>query len=301
MIAVMDREVLDQVLLGEMPDYMTVGVMLKAKPAEDGGRRYVYLEASNEDVDHQNEIVLQKALKDSTDYYLRHGNIDLSHITMIGAKAGVPNYLDYEIGRPVAVHVDGKRTFLKGELYRGTSAMARNADTVWDSMTKQDPPARWYASVGGAILRKSVRVDGKTQGRVAVAEAVRWNNTALDRCPVNKTVGEASLAPIGTFAKSMGGFVIAKTLTAGYGTDSATMTGGRALAKQSLDRRVKNYFEIREHLSGAIRANKLKKADAQTMTEYCVHEHGCSHDEAAEHVGRFIGDLKSELKRSNKV
>lgn len=62
------------------------------------------------------------------------------------------------------------------------------------------------------MLSKSVQFDPKTQQRVAVIEEVRWNNIALDRCPVNKSVSEINTAPIGVFAKSLGGFVMAKTL-----------------------------------------------------------------------------------------
>lgn len=293
----MSDDILEQSLLAEVPDYMQVGILLKATPQGDGGRRFIYFEASNEDVDHQNEIVLQKALQDSSEYYLRHGNIDISHLTMIGPKLGVSDYLEYEIGKPVSVHVDGKRTFVKGELYTGESAMARRATTVWESLTRQRPPATWYASVGGAVLKKSVRVDPKTNEKIGVAEAVRWSNTAMDRTPVNKTVAPASTVPIGTFAKSLNGFVIAKSLDAGYGTDSAQLAGGAALRKQSLDRVPKNYFDLRERLAGAVRTGKLgKKCNAEGMHAYCIKEFGLSHDEAAEHVERFMRDLS--MKRS---
>lgn len=291
----------DEALLDGIPDYMSVGVMLKATPSADGGHRYVYFEASNEDVDHQNEIILQKALEESSGYYLRHGNIDISHYTMIGPKLGLQDYLEYEIGKPVAVHVDGKRTFVKAELYQGESAMARRATTVWESLTKQKPAATWYASVGGSVLRKSIKLDPKTGNRIGVAEAVRWSNTAMDRCPVNKTVAAASAAPIGTFAKSLGGFIVAKALTAGYATDAAAMTGGQALSMQSLDgagkQRPRNYFDLRERLADDIRRGKVSQVNAHGLVEHCVNEHGLPYDEAAEQVERFMRDLKTELTR----
>jgi len=46
---------------------------------------------------------------------------------------------------------------------------------------------------------------------------------------------DVALEDVSTFAKSLGGFVIAKSLAAGYGTDSATLTGGSAVRVQSLD------------------------------------------------------------------
>lgn len=288
----------DASLLAAVPDYISVGGLLKATPTEESGRRFIFFEASNEDVDHQNEVVLQKALAESSDYYLRHGNIDLSHFTIIGPKAGIPNYMEYEIGKPVSVQVNGKRTFVKAELYQGDSAMARNANLVWDSLTKQSPPARWYPSVGGAVLAKSVKIDPKTGEKVAVVERVRWNNTALDRCPVNKTVPEVSLAPVGTFTKALGGFVIAKTLTAGYGTDAATLAGGAALRKQSLDRGLHSYWDFRNRLADALRKGAAgKNPGARELVEFSAKEFALPHDDAAEWVERFMRDLQSGLNK----
>jgi hypothetical protein len=289
----------DAELLAAVPDFISVGGLLKATPSEDGGRRILYFEASNEDRDIQNEVVLQKALEASSDYYLRHGNLDLEHFTVIGAKVGIPNYHEYEIGKPCEVQVNGKKTFVKAELYRGDSAMARNADMVWDSITKQDPPARWYPSVGGSVLAKSVKLDPKTGEKIAVVERVRWNNTALSRTPVNKSVGTVSTAPVGIFAKSLGGFVI-KALEASYATDAAGKTGGAALGMQSLDRGVASYWDFRERLAGDMRSGAIQNPRARDLVAHAVERFGLSHDEAAEYVERFLRDLKNGLnKRSN--
>lgn len=288
----------DEMLLCAVPDFISVGGLLKATPSEDGGRRFVFLEASNEDVDHQNEVILQKALQNSSDYYLRHGNLDLSHYTILGPRTGISNFMEYEIGKPVAVRVDGKHTFVKAELYRGESAMARNANMVWDSLTKQSPPARWFPSVGGAVLSKSVKIDPTTKNRVAVVDQVRWSNTALDRCPVNKTVPELSLAPVGAFAKALGGFVIGKALQASYATDVASLTGGGALGMQSLDGSPQNYFDFRERLAAAIQARKVGQG-IQALIDYAGNEFGLSRDGAAQWVERFMRDLRIGLhKRS---
>jgi len=218
----------------------------------------------------------------------------------MGAKWGVPNYLDYEVGKPVEVRAGTGRTFVKCELYQGESAMAKNAATVWDSITKQTPAARWYPSVGGAVLTKSVRLDPKTGDKIPVVERVRWNNIALDRCPVNASVPEVSQAPIGVFAKAFGGFVLAKTLTAAGGTDSAGLTGGAALRVQSLDRGVKSYWDFREHLAADLRKGGVgPNPDANAMISHAASQFGLSQDEAAEYVERFMRDLKSGLKRRN--
>lgn len=280
----------DAAILGDVPDFVRFDAMLKATPAEDGGRRILYFEASNEDVDHQGEIVVQKALADSADYFLRHGNIDLSHYTIMGPKSGLANFMEFEIGRPIEARVDGKRTFVKAELYQGDSPQARNASMVWDSLTKQQPASRWYPSVGGAVLAKSVRFDPALRRKVAVIEKVRWNNVALDRCPVNRTVGEVSAAPLGTFAKSLGGFV----LQAGYGTDVSTLDGGAALRKQSLDGRLHAYTAIRNRLAADLRSRKVAPRRASMLK--ALRDYGLDSAAAEATVECFLDDLATGLR-----
>lgn len=294
-------ERMEEELLSAVPDWVALPTVLKATPAEEGGTRVLYFEASNEDEDHQGEVVLQKALSDSSDYYLRHGNIDLSHYTILGPKAGIPNHLEYELGHPVAVRMDRGRTFVKSELYQGSSPMARNANMVWDSLTKQRPRSKWYASVGGAVLAKSVRLHPETGRRVAVVERVRWNNTALDRCPVNKTVGEVSTAPIGTFAKALGAFVVKSEaagggITAGYGTDAAALSGGGALRRQSLEPRLQSYWDFRDRIASDVRKKRVRTS-AEALTDHASKTYGLSKDEAADWCGRFLGDLRSALSK----
>lgn len=294
----MDHALQDEQMLGSVPDFMRIPVLMKSTAREEGGRRILYIEASNEDVDHQGEVVLQKALEASKDHFLRHGNIDIGHFTLLGPKAGIPNYLEYEVGKPLEVGVVGSKTFVKAELYSGDSAMARNANMVWESMTKQTPPARWYASVGGGVLAKSIKIDPLTKNRIPVVSQVRWNNLALDRNPVNKTVGEVSLAPVGTFVKSLGGFSLAKTLTAGYGTDSAALEGGAALREQSLDGKIKSYWEFREALASAMRSGQVgSNPGIADMVGYSSKKFSLSQADSAEYVERFVRDLKTGLKQ----
>lgn len=287
----------DAQMLGTLPDFIRLDALLKATPSEEGGRRFIFLEASNEDVDHAGEVTLQKALEESAGYFLRHGNIDISHYTLLGPRSGLANFLDYEIGRPVAARVNGRQTFVKAELYTGESPQAKNATMVWDSMTRQHPPARWYPSVGGAVLGREVRFDPLVKAKVPVITKVRWNNIALDRCPVNKTVGEASTVPVGVFAKSMGGALVLKTLTAGYGSDSASMTGGRALSMQSLDRGVKtNYLQFRDALADGIRTGLVAQPSRDALEAFAVTSLGVDERAAAGLVRRFLSDLRSLVK-----
>lgn len=285
----------DSQLLAQVPDFISLGCFMKASAALENGDRYIYIEASNEDVDHAGEVVSQDALRDQRDFFLRHGNIDLSHYTIMGPKAGIANYLDYEVGKPIDVQFVGKTTLVKAQLYKGTakgsSAMSRNADTVWESMTKQTPPARWYASVGGSVLAKEIRINTETGARYVLVTKVRWNNLALDRCPVNRTVPEISLAPIGIFAKSLGGFVFRKTLEAGYGTDSATLVGGAALRTQSLQGGVMSYEDFIERMRDV--CLRLEWKDARSLAALAANRLNLSSKVANDWVSRFLRDLEN--------
>lgn len=255
-----DAEILDRA-----PDFLSIGALLKATPHAEGARRFLYLEASNEGRDQQAEVVMAKALAESAAFYERYGNIDLDHYTQIGAKLGIPDYPTYEIGVPVEVKQRGPATFVKCELYAAAGAkvstpMLAKANMVWDSITALRPPQRWYPSVGGAVLHKSISVAANGE-RTVMIDKVRWINIGLSKTPVNQHVPEAAAIPHDIFLKSWGQAGLAmKTLTAGYGTDSLTMTGGAALRKESLDGSrgsgrdgIKSYFEFREKLAGAMR------------------------------------------------
>lgn len=274
-------------------DFVSFHSLLKATPAEEAGERFIYIEASNEGIDQQGEIVLSKALADSAEYYKRYGNVDLEHFTILGPKAGIQNPMQYEIGKPVDVRIENRRTFVKAQLYTGQSDLARNANMVWESMTAISPPARWYPSVGGSVLEKSTEFDPESQTRVVAIKAVRWANIGLSRTPVNQHVPTASASPVGVFAKSMNCFVL-KALEAGYSTDTASLTGGGALGMQSLNTGIKSYFDFRERLSAAIRARKA----GRDLTNYAVQAFGLSHDQASEWVERFLRGIEAKrLKR----
>lgn len=291
----------DEQLLAGTPDFFSINTLLKATPHQEGGERFIYFEASNEGVDQQNEKVLAKALEDSASHFLKFGNIDIDHYTLIGARAGIPNPMSYEIGRPVDVRIEGDKTFVKAQLYSGNTELAANANMVWESMTALNPPARWYPSVGGAVLAKSVEIDPATKNKVAVVKRVRWTNVGLSRTPVNQHLPEASALPVATFAKSLQGFVIAKALEASYATDAAMKTGGAALGMQSLDAGTPySYFDFRERMAAALKSGKVQKQAMEGLIDYASKQFSLQPDEAAEWVDRFLSDLKSSLSTRSK-
>jgi hypothetical protein len=227
-----------------------VGVdFLKARPATEGDRRYLYFGASNESWDQQQEKILKAALLGSQDLYLAKGNIDIDHITMLGHRLGIKNPREWEIGVPLEVREGPRSVFVKGEIYRGND----KADWFWKTVTAQDPPMRWFPSVGGLPIERRVVTDPATKTQRRVITKARWVNTALAREPIDLSVSNAQVVPYGEFAKSVQyaieyGVVcgcdesgtcacVVKAMTAGHGTDSAALTGGAALRRQSIEGR----------------------------------------------------------------
>jgi hypothetical protein len=287
----------DEQLLSTIPDYMVFGTMLKATPATEGGERIIYVEASNEGRDIDGEIVLSKALKESADYFIKFGVVDLDHKSMpnVAQRMGLVAE-EWAIGQPVDVRFDGDTTFVKAKLYDGDTPLAEKARNVWDGLTKLNPPARYYASVGGAVLGRDVRFDPKSGERIPVVTKTRWSNLALSQVPVNNHLATASSAPIGVFAKSLNAYVL-KGLEAGYGTDSASLTGGAALRGQSLHGSPIGYMEFRDRLSAAIKRHPGGLGGARGISALATRQFGLSEDQATEWVGRFLRDLESEMKR----
>lgn len=266
--------------------------MLKATPSMEGTHRYVYMEASNEERDFEGERILAKAMSDAADYYRRYGNIDIDHITQIGPRIGIDDYHFYEIGVPVDVAFRDGRTFVKGEIYSGTSRSAKLANEFWRSLTEQSPPARWYPSVGG-------RVTGREDLNKSVVTSVRWTNIGFSKTPVNSEVPTCTHIPYDIFKKSWGpaGLDLGKALEAGHGTDSAALTGGGALRQQSLHGAPANYWDFRERVSGAVVDGRVKNPTARLIMEFAKADLGLDGDEAGKWIERFFADLRKDLRR----
>lgn len=283
----------------DLPDFIAVSGLLKASPREEDGQRFIYFEASNETLDQQGEKVLAQALADSAALFLAHGNIDIDHETQLRRQA---DWLLYEIGRPVDVRIAAGATFVKAQLYQGDTDLARNANLVWDSLTRLTPPARWYPSVGGAVLDKGYEIDPESKARIALIKKVRWTNVALSRTPVNQAVPVVQTVPVGALAKcqTAAGLNWSKALEAGYGTDVSTLTGGAALRRQSLDSRIQSYWTFRDRFAEDLRRQKVKveKQDPQPLHDYIVRTYHLNHDDAADYLERFFGDLHRHRRRS---
>lgn len=281
--------------------------MLKARPSEEGGERFLYLEASREGVDQHNECVLAKALEDSAEHFLKFGNIDIDHKSMpsVAAGYGIDDPESWEVGVPEEVRVEGGSVFVKARLFKGDTQLAQRANMVWESLTKLNPPARWYASVGGATLAKSQGIDPVTKNKVNYINRVRWSNLAISRQPVNQHVAAAQTVPFEALAKcwTPNGFDMAKALEASHVTDAAAKTGGAALGMQSLDQGSNaptSYYDFRNKLSAALKSGETAQ-NMSAMIEFSARTFNLSLDEASEWVDRFLGDLKSKLSKRSTI
>lgn len=180
------------------------------KAEEENGNWIVYLEASNEITDSQDDITLQKALKEASDYFAKHGVLSWDH------KHKELNDPKYIIGEPkdVAFKNDTRRsTLIKGQLYKASEI----AQSVW--ALAQSNSSRLGASIGGYILKRDPRSTGTINN-------VFWDETAITHKPINSTTqGRVSVVPFEEFAKA---------LMAGQGVNAQAFTGGRALTGSNL-------------------------------------------------------------------
>jgi hypothetical protein len=184
--------------------------LCKAHTAIEGGERVLYMEASNQARDVQNETILAEALGNSKEYFLKYGRIDLDHATvwqMIREMKLDPNNpYAREIGRPIDVRMrrdgDQSQVFVKAGIFHSSdknNQFTKAADWFWDSLQCK-PPVAWYPSVAGTLLPGG-RVDAPDGRRVV--KALRWHSIAMTRNPVNPEVGQISTVPLEVFCKAL--------------------------------------------------------------------------------------------------
>jgi len=179
-------------------------VLVKAE--EHGGKWIIYLQASNEGLDQDSEVILSKALQEAKDYYLSHGVLSWDHKHKILHDPG------FIVGEPTDVEFSKtNETLVKGWLYQ-KNPIARK---LWSNI--ESGATKLGASVGGGILSKS-------KGKI---DRVIWDETAITHKPVNDgTLGHVQVIPFTEFAKA---------LMAGSGVDAASYSGGRAMTGEHID------------------------------------------------------------------
>lgn len=223
------------------------------KGVEEGNDWMLYLEASNEHLDQDNEIIESGALRKAKDYYLGHGVISWDH------KHKIKDDPLYIIGDPLDVKFsqDG-RTLVKGRLYQH-NRIARN---LWDNIRSA---ARMLgASIGGNYLHKAA-------DRV---KRVLWDETAVTHKPINDlTYGSVQAMPFPEFMKAM---------MAGAGVNPEGFSGGRAMIPESMqgtDHRVAR--AVVDELSRSVLDGIIKgKIESYEQLEDFVASRGHSDDTA---------------------
>lgn len=190
--------------------------MKKGNFKEDENFFYFDVEASNENLDLEQQSVLQQALLGSQKYFLSNGVVSKDHLHKRIENGRQITDEQYVIGEPVSVYTDGKSTRVKGRLYKINKHAQKFIELLRAGST------RVKASVGGIIPKVEKNIKDGTEKVVSVL----WNDLALTIAPVNPTVGPAVMV------KSLSSYEFVKSLTAGYGTDAATFSGGRALQKE---------------------------------------------------------------------
>ena len=198
---------------------------------EDENGNYIFeVEASNENLDLQNQRTLQSALLKSKEYFLTNGVISDDHLHKIRLPDGsVESHKEKIIGEPISVRTDGKSTFVKGRLFAGIEAAKPYIELL------KNKARVVKASIGGIMPTVRKEKDG-----TETVTNFMWNDLALTTSPVNWTVGSAR------FAKSVSMIDFCKSLTAGSGTNAAEFEGGRALQKEDLEEETTKLLDIND-------------------------------------------------------
>jgi hypothetical protein len=184
---------------------ISIPVIIKAR--QEGDRRLVEVEASNEHVDSEGDVITQNALLGAADGFVKGGHLDIDHMSEIGERLGIQRPADYIVGVPTGVKDLGDgRTGVTGELHKSGRY---KADELWESL-RAEPPVRWQASIYGfplpgkmvdARVTKSGNLKGATRFYV---DGLDWRSLAFTRNPINTSItGAASIVTAKAFAAVM--------------------------------------------------------------------------------------------------
>ena len=286
--------------------YLNLEIRKSKGKVDDFGNYLFEVEASNENLDLQNQIVLQNALMESKEEFLKGGVISYNHLhKRKDEKGNVIADDSMIIGEPVDVLFDEKtkKTIVKGKLY-ATNEKAKDIIKMLKAGS-----TRVRASIGG-IFPKIIK---NVKTGVEKITHVLWNDLALTTMPVNNTVGYA------VFAKSMTAtqFVeslpieIKKSLCAGYNTDSATTTGGQALIPEDTNTKTIDATEtaqtlkantpdadIQEAVAGLVEMlNRGRVNGKQDAADYLV-AHGVPKEKTREIIAELIDQGGLMIKKS---
>ncbi len=175
-------------------------------------KRIITLESSNESVDGEGDVILQKALMDSSETFIKNGHLDIDHLSEIGRSMGITNPSQYIVGVPLEVFDMGEqRTGVKGELFRNPDGTfdpdKYQYDMVWHSL-QLEPPVRWRASIygfpkSGMVKDCSKETCGTTGATRYLVEGLDWRSLALTKNPMNDQIKhEAKIVTAKAYAEA---------------------------------------------------------------------------------------------------
>jgi hypothetical protein len=248
--------------------------LTKSIETDDNGNVIFEAEASNEELDFDEQVVLKQALLDSKEYFLANGVISYDH-RHLRPDASDPHWTPekYIIGEPIAVFSKGDRTFVRGKLYKSNETARELIGKLKDGATIIK------TSVGGKMPQVIKQWSNKAGKVVEQVVSVLWDELALTFKPVNQTLTPAAL--------SSSQFV--KSLQAGFGTDSANMTGGRAMIYQDLQRKHK------PDLDAVVTGLAYKDFRGLDEVKQFLKNRGCS-DDNTDRILRSIIENKDQIK-----
>ncbi len=213
-----------QPVVAESPRTAFVAILptiVKARTT-NSGKRIVEVCASVELSDLEGDCILQKALFDAAPEFLATGHIDYEHWSELGQQLGIPEPLNYILGRPTEVYDGGAgQTMVICQIKSspdGISNPSRNSyDAFWEALTSE-PPVLFRASVYGFLDPASTidcreetcgggwKGEGPAPTRFIVSK-FDWRSLAFTRNPVCN--GIKSYARV-VSAKAWVGEVLAK-------------------------------------------------------------------------------------------
>jgi hypothetical protein len=194
----------------------TFPAVVKGYYQAGSNRRIVEVAASNESVDLDGDVVLQKALLEAAPGFLRSGHLDIDHLSEFGDRLGIKNPSSYIIGRPIDVRRgEGTETIVEGEICRSVDGKddpsLNKFDEFWATL-RREPPVVWFASIYGWPTDIEECADGKCVSTGAtryVIKSIDWRSLAFTRTPKNTSLTKAARVVtaksyLGELVKSLG-------------------------------------------------------------------------------------------------
>jgi hypothetical protein len=258
------------------------------KARVENGRRLVEVEASCEEVDSEGDVILQKALLESADSFIKSGHLDIDHISELGARLGVPDPLSWIIGRPTEVkNLGNGRTSVVGEISRASDGVhnprANKFDAFWDSLTASDPPVKWRASIYGFPVSGET-VDCRTEACDSHAtrymvKRIDWRSLAFTKNPVNtKIKGYAQIVTAKAFVNMLLGKSLPETpndVMLGLNGDGGNQSGTPATLDPTSDPTISTSMA---GVPGMVYASKMPGNMEELLGQYHYHMMPkCSH------------------------